>query len=230
MSNLFNKAAVAVGGAFAIALAGFGATAVFADSPGQLESGAPFLQVKNVTQSGAYASSINTACGDEAQYSTELHNFNNGGLTSIVVTANLANGSVTAVPAEGASSGASGSVSVSLPSGATLAYENGTAVLYNSAGAVIKTLPDTITTSGVNVGDLPGSTTEFVNFRAKVNCPTPPTTPTTPTTTVTVTKTTPAKAAALPNTGAGDVLGAFAGASAAGTAAHMAVTARRNRR
>jgi hypothetical protein len=50
-----------------------------------------------------------------------------------------------------------------------------------------------------------------------------PTTPTTPTTPA------PTKASELPNTGAGDVLGIFAGASAAGTAAH-AVVSRRFRR
>jgi hypothetical protein len=44
-----------------------------------------------------------------------------------------------------------------------------------------------------------------------------PTTPTTPA---------PTKASTLPNTGAGDVLGIFAGASAAGTAAHAVVTRR----
>lgn len=231
MSKL-NKAAAVIGSTFAITLAGFGASAAFAESPGQLEGGAPFLQVKNVTQSGTYASSISAACNEEVQYSTELHNFNYGGLTNIVVTANLGNSTVAAVPAEGASTGANGGVGISLPAGASLTYENGTTVLYNASGAVIKTLGDTITTSGVNIGDLPGSTTEFLNFRAKVTCPTTPVVTTTPTQTTTVTKTVqaPAKAAVLPNTGAGDVVGIFAGASAVGTAAHMAVTARRNRR
>jgi hypothetical protein len=107
-----------------------------------------------------------------------------------------------------------------------LTYENGTAKLYNANGGVIKTLPDTIASSGVNVGGLNGSTTEFVNFRAKVNCPTPTPTPTpTP-----KPQTTPAPQSptALPNTGAGDVLGVFTGASAAGAAAHA--VARRVRR
>jgi hypothetical protein len=72
-------------------------------------------------------------------------------------------------------------VSVTVPSGANLAYEAGSTTLFDANGNVIKTLPDTIT-SGVNVGNLNGSTTEFVNFKAKVNCPTTPpvTPPTTP--------------------------------------------------
>jgi hypothetical protein len=228
MSNLFNKVAIAIGGAFVLALTGFGATAVFADSPGQLGGGSDVLVAKNVTAGGSYAGTVSTSCNDVVQYSVRLHNLAFGGLTNINVSANLGSGTVTAVPAEGASAGTNGSVTVNLPSGASLAYENGSATLYNESGAVIKTLTGTIT-SGVNIGDLPGSTTEFVNYRAKVTCPTPVTVTTTPTQTTTVTKS-PAKAVALPNTGAGDVLGIFAGASAAGTAAHMAVTSRRNRR
>ncbi|HEX5395345.1 MAG TPA: LPXTG cell wall anchor domain-containing protein, partial [Candidatus Saccharimonadales bacterium] len=43
--------------------------------------------------------------------------------------------------------------------------------LYDSNGSVIKNLSDGITTAGVNVGDIAGSTTRFVNFKAKVACP-----------------------------------------------------------
>jgi hypothetical protein len=112
---------------------------------------------------------------------------------------------------------------VNLSSAQTVTYENGSTTLYNENGTVIKTLPDTITTSGVDIGALNGSTTEFVNYKAKVSCPSKPTPTPTPITPVTTPK-------ALPNTGAGDVLGIFAGATAAGSAAHMAITARRNRR
>ena len=71
----------------------------------------------------------------------------------------------------------------------------------------------------------------LITFTAVVNMPTPPT-PTTPTPTPTTTPVTPAKAVttpakAVPNTGPGDVIGLFAGASAAGTAAHAVVTRRR---
>jgi hypothetical protein len=205
------------------------AVTVKADSPGQLGGGADVYKVKNVTKGGSYGASANVACNEEVQYSVRLHNAAFGTLTNVKVTSSLANGTVAAVPAEGASAGTTGSVSVNVASG-NLVYENGSTKLYDANGTEIKALPDTITTSGVNVGNINGSTTEFVNFKAKVNCPTTPTpTPTpTPTSTPTPTPSEGKAPEALPNTGAGDVLGAFAGASAAGAAAHA--TVRRFRR
>jgi hypothetical protein len=228
MSQLLKISVAAIVAVPVLAFAGIAK----ADSPGQLTGGDNVLQVKNVTKSGSYASSASAACNEEVRYSVRLHNAAYGGLTNVQVKADLA-GSVTAVPAEGASAGTTGKATVTVASG-NLVYENGSAVLYDANGKVLKNLPDTITTSGVNVGNISGSTTEFVNFQAKVNCPAPTPTPTpkptpAPTTpTPTPAPTTPAPAAAkapeaLPNTGAGDVLGAFAGVSAAGTAAHMAV-------
>jgi hypothetical protein len=173
------SAALATG--IATAAMAFSLSPVLADSPGQLGGGADVYKVKDLTKSGSYSNAVTAACGDELQYSIRLHNAAFGGLTNIEVTADLAAGSFTAVPAEGASAGTSGSVSVTVPSGANLAYEAGSTTLFDANGNVIKTLPDTIT-SGVNVGNLNGSTTEFVNFKAKVNCPTTPpvTPPTTP--------------------------------------------------
>jgi hypothetical protein len=291
------------------------ATPALADSPGQLEGGNVYV-VKNLTQGGSYSTTINTACNDEVQYSIRLHNIAFGGLTNIKVSANLISGQMTATPDQGADWGTTASVKVNLPANGSLNVEADTTNLYNSSGSVIKTLPNGITTSGVNAGDLNGSTTEFVIFKAKVACP--PVTPVvnlactelgivsvdrttfdltakssvqnanvtgyvfttkdsngntvdnhsvstsalsttyrysqsnvgtytvsaivntdkgstaataacTKQFTVTAAPTTPAptKATSLPNTGAGDVVGLFAGASAAGTAAHAIVTRRK---
>jgi hypothetical protein len=196
------------------------ATPALADSPGQLEGGNVYV-VKNLTQGGSYSTTINTACNDEVQYSIRLHNIAFGGLTNIKVSANLISGQMTATPDQGADWGTTASVKVNLPANGSLNVEADTTNLYNSSGSVIKTLPNGITTSGVNAGDLNGSTTEFVIFKAKVAC--------TKQFTVTAAPTTPAptKATSLPNTGAGDVVGLFAGASAAGTAAHAIVTRRK---
>lgn len=194
-----------------------------ADSPGQLTGGSQVFQVKNLTQNGSYASSVNTACDNEVQYSVRLHNAAFGELNNVVVSVNLSAGTVTATPDEGASAGTTGSVTVTLPAGGSLTYQNGSAQLYDASGNVISKLADTVTTGGVNVGVIRGSTTEFVNFKAKVSCPTPetPKTPVTPKAPETP------KATTLPNTGAGDVLGIFAGASAAGAAAHAVIARRR---
>lgn len=290
-----------------------------ADSSGQLTDNANNFVVKNLTQKGAYANSISAACNEEVQYSVRLHNGAYGGLTNVMVSANIVSGKMTATPSEGASQGTTGTATVSLPANGNIAYESGSTALYNATGTVIKALPDGITTVGVNAGNISGSTTEFVLFKAKVACPpvvTPPvisfactelgvtnidrtrydftvkssvsnatvtsyvftvkaangtvvdtSTKTTSASsavynfnqstagtytisavvntdhgsaagdncvkqiTVAAVPTTPAPqvkaATSLPNTGAGDVLGIFAGVSAAGTAAHAVVSRRR---
>ncbi|MDB5161381.1 MAG: exported protein of unknown function [Candidatus Saccharibacteria bacterium] len=110
-----------------------------------------------------------------------------------------------------------------------LQYVAGSAKIRTN-GQTDVTISDAIVGAGAPVGfssqngDWPGcfDFSGWVTLQVKaVAPPTPTPTPVTPA------KTTPK---ALPNTGAGDVVGIFAGASAAGTAAHMAITARRNRR
>ena len=212
------------------------AGSAFADSPGQLEGGTINYVVKDVTTGGTYLNTINANACDEVRYSIRLHNTSFGAFGNIHVSATLPStagtsntSTYTATTDLGGVSGATSSVTVNTSSAQSIAYENGSAKLYDASGNVIKSLPDTITTSGVDVGGLAGSTTEFVNFNAKVNCPTPTPTPTqTPTPTPTPVKPA-AKPAALPNTGPGEVAAVFTGASAFGTAAHMVVS-RRNRR
>jgi hypothetical protein len=216
----FSKLAAALAVVPVLAISG----TALAGSLGQLAGGPgnTLYQVKNLTQKGAFASSISgTACNDELRYSMELSNTEFGSLTNVTLKATLPSSggtsTATATTDLGGTSGTTSSVNVTLGSNQTQGYENGTTTLSDDKGNVIMTLPDTMTTSGVNVGTIKGSTTEFVNFHAKVTCPTTP--PTAPPTTP--------PATTLPNTGAGDVLGIFAGASAAGTAAHAIVSRRR---
>lgn len=203
-------------GVTALAITAIGVAPALADSPGQIVGGPNAYVVKDITTSGSYAASVSPACGDVIQYSAELHNPMNGGLTNIVVSANLGNGSFSAVPAEGASQGMTASVSVNLPSGGSLAYQGGTTTLYDGSGNVVRTLSDDITSGGVNIGNLPGSTTEFVNFRAKVNCAAAPVTFTS-TATVTVSATARASAICPPGQG-GDSATVSANGSATASA------------
>jgi hypothetical protein len=205
----------------------------FAGSVGQLGNGDTY-QVKNVTQNTSYSNNATAACGDTVEYSMELGNTGFGTLSDVTLKATLpsAGGTSTATATTnlGGTSGATDTASVSLPSGATQALVDGTTILYDGNGNVINTLPDTIT-NGVDIGVLNGSTTEFVNFKAKVSCPTPTPVPTptpTPVTTVTTTSTpsTPAPTQ-LVNTGAGNVVGIFAAASAVSAAAYRFVVSRR---
>jgi hypothetical protein len=166
----FSKLAAALAVAPVLAVSGLAS----AGSPGQLAGGDNYL-VKNITQKGSYANTISATCNDEVQYSMQLSNTQFGGLNNVTLKATLPSAggvsTATATTDLGGTSGTSDTVTVNLGSNQTQSLENGTTVLYDGNGNVIKTLPDTITT-GVNIGTLNGSTTEYVNFRAKVSCPT----------------------------------------------------------
>ncbi len=165
-----------------LALTAFGAVPAFADSPGQLEGGTADYVVRDMTTNSSYASTISANACDELQYSIRLHNISYGGFTAINVQVNLPSATSTANTSSfvattnlGGTSGTNGTATVNLSSAQSISYINGSATLYNSSGNVIETLPSSLFTSGVNIGGLNGSTTEFVNFEAKVNCPqTPP--------------------------------------------------------
>src|SRR5579875_1060781 len=150
-----SKLSTIAAGVVAVPMLAFSATAV-ADSPGQLTGGANVFQVKNLTQNGSYGSTASAACNDELRYSVMLHNAAYGGLTSVEVKADLAAGTVSATPAEGASAGTTGSVKVTVADGGTLGYEAGSTQLFkaNTDGSttLVKALPDGVTSAGVNIG------------------------------------------------------------------------------
>lgn len=145
-------------------------TSAFA-APGQLAGGSNLYKVRNVTQNGGYSSSISAVCNDTVKYSVEISNSQYGALTDVMVKANLASGAI-AVSAQnetGATVTSNGTVAVAT-NGGTLQYIAGSTNLYTVTGTFVKTLADGVTTTGVNAGDLGGSTREFVQFQAKVAC------------------------------------------------------------
>jgi uncharacterized repeat protein (TIGR01451 family) len=205
------------------------AAPVFA-AVGQIEGG-DIYWAKDVTQNGAFVDPTSAKAGDTLIYRVRIHNPGEACLSNVQVKAILpsaagtSNKSTITVWADAATTNfISDTATVNLSDNQTISYVSGTTQLLDNNG-VLSTLPETIFTSGVNIGGVCVSTNNerFVQFQAKVNTPTP-VTPVTPTTTTTTTT----HPTTLPNTGAGDVLGIFAGASAAGTAAH-AVIARRRR-
>jgi hypothetical protein len=202
-----------------------------AGSPGQLAGGDNY-QVKNLTQKGSYANTISATCNDEVEYSMQLSNTQFGSLKNVTLKATLpSDGGVSTATATtdlGGNSGTSDTVTVNLGSKQTQTIENGTTVLYDDSGNAIKTLPDAITSNGVNIGTLNGSTTEYVNFKAKVNCPTPPKPPVTPPSTP-QTPATPGVAGptTLVNTGPGSAIAAFVAATIAGAFGYRRLLSRR---
>jgi hypothetical protein len=214
--NRFSKIAAALAAVPVLAVSGF----AVAGSPGQLAGGDNY-KVKNLTQNGSYSNTINANCNDEVQYSMQLSNTQFGALNNVTLKTSLpSNGGVSAATATtdlGGTSGTSDTVTVNLGSGQTQALVNGSTVLYNDKGQAIKTLPDTIT-NGVNIGTLNGSTTEFVNFRAKVNCAPKPPKNFTVTTTASATASATAKATCPEGQNGSATASASASATAAATA------------
>lgn len=147
---------------------------VFADSPGQLSNGPANYKVRNVTKNTAYAQSTTATCDETVKYSITLSNSDYGLLTNLMVKANLASGAInaSATNAAGDTTAVSGTATVTVDKG-TLAYVPGSTVRITSDGKTTTPLADGIVGNGVNVGNLNGSTAIFVQFQAKVNCPTP---------------------------------------------------------
>lgn len=206
------------------------AAPVFADSPARIGNG-DIYRVANVTQKTDFADPATANACDELEYKVRLHNSSFTQATNIVANATLSSAAATqnvskmTITFEGGdSSSLSDTATVNLTSAQGISYESGTTQLLDANNNVVKSLSDGVTAGGVNVGNLNGSTTEFVQFKAKVNCPTtppvtPPTTPSTPST--------PAAPTTLVNTGAGSVAAIFAAATVAGIALYRVVLGRR---
>lgn len=178
----------------------------FATSPGAFAGGSNLYKVRNVTTNGTYSTDASATCGQTVKYSIELSNTDYGMITGITVKAPLSGDiTVSGTSTENQSTTSTGKVNVAVDKG-DLTYVAGSTQLLDVNGKALRTLADGITTNGTDAGALAGSTREFVQFQATVDCPTTPVTPVTP---VTPTE--------LPSTGAGDaILPAFAIAAAAG--------------
>jgi hypothetical protein len=181
MKSFSKIVAIATGLTF-LAFGALSVSPALAESPGQLEGGSVVYEVKDVTSNGSYANTISANKCDELEYSIELDNDAYGSLSDVTVKANLPTSTSTsntstfsATTASGGISGTTGSTTVNLSSAQSISYVPGTTELFNSNGTVIETIPDTngiFSQNGFNIGDLNGSTTEFINFKAKVSCPT----------------------------------------------------------
>lgn len=147
---------------------------VFASSPGHL-AGGDLYQVRNVTKNTSYSNTATATCDEVIKYNFLLSNTEYGMLYDVNVNANLENGSATATAKNSGNEQVtvSDTASASIDKG-SLSYVAGSTQLFSVDGHLIRALPDGITAGGVSAGNLAGSTREFVQFQAKVNCPTPP--------------------------------------------------------
>lgn len=159
-----------------------GATPVAAAGTGQIEGGAAVYEAKNLTTGSAYSDNTAVAACQELQYSIRLHNSGFVAVNNINVKVNLPatarttnTSTVTATYTNGLTPSTSDTTTVTSATAQTIAYEAGSTTLFDGNGNVVGTQPDGITGNGVSLGSLNGSTTEYLNFKAKTNCPTPET-------------------------------------------------------
>ena len=215
--------------ALVVSVLALNGSSVLAASAGQLAGGDNYV-VRNVTKGGEYANSVEATCNEEVKFSMQLSNTQFGALNNVNLKATLpsAGGTSTATATTdlGGATGTTDTASVTLGANQTISYEAGSTVLYDGEGNVIKTLEDGVVGGGVNIGTIDGSTTEFVNFKAKVNCAENPkcTVNCTPVVTKTPTGVTPG---AIASTGPADLISGLAGVSALGYGVQRYVASRR---
>jgi|GEM_PF-862582 len=155
-----------------------------AANEGQIEQG-DFYYSKNLTTGSSFADPTAASKCETLQYKVRMHNPGATPVTNVRVKVNLPAGASTqnvstaTVTADNAFPvSVSDTAIVNLSTSQKIEYVSGTTKLLNSSNAVISSLPDGITSSGsgVNIGSVGVSVNEvrYVQFQAKVDCPTPP--------------------------------------------------------
>lgn len=145
--------------------------------------GGDIYRVKNVTKNTDFTDPVSADACNVLQYKVRIHNPGpTSALTNVTVqagfptAASTKNVSIITVRASNASpSNTSDTATVNLSSVQALNYVNGSTELLDANGSLIKTLPDGITQGGVSIGNVGVSINEkrFVQFKEKINCPTP---------------------------------------------------------
>lgn len=189
-----------------------------------------------MTKGGDFNDPISVDKCEVIQYKVRMHNPGAKPVTNVNIKVNLPSGqstqnvSTATISAQNAfPATVSDTATVNLSSSQSISYISGSTQLLDWTNNVVQNLPDGITSGGVNIGTVGVSIHEvkYVQFRAKVSCPTPPPckeaekckppeTPPTPT----------PPTGELPNTGPGDVIAAFFGISSISSVLYYAVTRR----
>jgi len=215
---------------------------------GQIEQG-NIYRVRNISvnPNGEFIDPATATCGNTVQFRVRIHNPGPDPITNVKVAATLPSASATSHSSKVSvtASNVGGQVvtdtaGVNLDKTGTLNYVGGSTELLDSNGSKLNNLPDGITGggTGVNIGTVGTSVAQkrFVQFQAKVNCPTPPedcktnpklcpppvTPPSTPPTTTPI-----APTGKLVETGPGETAAVAAIATIAGTLGYRKFLSRR---
>lgn len=202
---------------------------VLAASEGQIETG-NIYRIKNITKQTSFVDPANADACNVLMYRVEIHNPGPSGLTNVNVKATLpsaganshvSTATISAVNADPTS--VTDTATLNLSSVQNISYVSGSTQLLDHNGNATQTLADGITQGGISIGNVGVSIGEqrYVQFQVKVNCPETPKPVPTPTPKPPVTQ--------LPNTGAGSIVGLFAGVSATAGTLHYIVSRRLGR-
>lgn len=180
------KLAVVAAGLLAIPALVFTGPKASAIGEGQVEQGDIYYS-RNLDKGSAFGDPTAADKCDVLQYRVVMHNPGVGTITNVnihvnlpgsVASKNVSTAQINASNAFPASVSDTATVNISTPQ--SIAYQNDTTFLLDANRNVIGTaLPNTITTTGVNIGSVGVSLNEirYVQFNAKVNCPDTPVTP-----------------------------------------------------
>lgn len=173
----------------AATLSGFTAVLVLALSgtagaigEGQI-AGGDIYRSKNVTKNGEFSDTTFADKCETLQYKIRLHNPGPTTVNNVNVKVNLpgnvdtTNVSTATITSQNSQpSVVSDTTTVKLSTAQKIDYVNGSTELLDTYSKHIAGLPDTIFSSGVNIGSVGVSLNEikFVQFKAKVDCPKPP--------------------------------------------------------
>lgn len=163
----------------ALAVTIVGSATVFAAANGGIESGSIYF-AKNVTKGTGFSKTSAADKGETVQYRVRIHNPGPGVISGTTVKAtipsgvtNNANSTVTLNAINNSQGTVTDTTAVNLAGSYTVAYIPGSTELLDASAVKISTLPDTILSSGVNVGNVGVSLAEkrFVQFSVKINAP-----------------------------------------------------------
>lgn len=184
-------------------------------------------------QNGVAVDPASLTCGNTLTLKIRAHNAGPGvventtvhaSLPSTVATNHVSTATISSPFAEPNST--SDTMTVNLDKAGRLTYVAGSTELLDSAGNKLSNLPDTLTTTGVNIGTVNVSVQEIrsVQFKVKAECPTtpPPVTPPAPTKPVT-----PAAPQVLAATGPAETFAQIVGVSALAGAISYYIRSRR---
>ncbi len=159
-------------------------TPALAVGEGQIESG-DIYRIKNITKNIDFVDPANADACNLLEYKVRIHDPGPGFLTNVNVWVDLpseadtSNISTIVVSAQNANPSATfDTATLNLSSAQSVSYVNGTTQLLDASGNVIQNLPDGITQGGIGIGNVgvSFSNREYVQFQARVSCPSVPVT------------------------------------------------------